>query len=117
MNNGDVYLQSAYVGFGTVMGCVIFMLIGIIFTVRATLLQGILLAVMGLSTILSSLASTEAGVQAYNICYAAFSGMAVAACGPASREIVPADLTVHSFGHMYLLSFPTMALGPPISGL
>ena len=97
-------------------GSGIFMLLNIFLTIRGTLSQGVVLLVMGGSTILSTLATTENGIIAYNICYASVSVVAAASCGPAAREIVPAEMTLHAFGHLYLISFPAMAIGPPISG-
>ena len=116
IDTNDAYLQAAYVGFGTVAGSGIFMLLNIFLTIRGTLSQGAVLLVMGGSTILSTLATTENGIIAYNICYASVSVVAAASCGPAAREIVPAEMTLHAFGHLYLISFPAMAIGPPISG-
>eukprot|EP00117_Sycon_ciliatum_P050539 scpid69751/ scgid35662/ Monocarboxylate transporter 3; Retinal epithelial membrane protein; Solute carrier family 16 member 8 len=113
---GDAYLQVAYVGFGTVAGCLSCAASGLLFNVRATLYQALGLTICGLSMILSILVTTETSLIAYNVFYAAASGFTTAACGPVAREVMPAEMTVHAFGHLYLVSSPAMAIGPPVSG-
>ncbi|XP_065193727.1 monocarboxylate transporter 9-like [Sycon ciliatum] len=116
IQSSDVYLQVAYIGFGTIAGFLLCAANGLLLIMRCTLFQALCLAVMGSSMLLSILVETESSLTAYNIFYSVISGACSAACGPAAREVVSAEMTVHAFGHLYLLSFPAMALGPPIAG-
>ncbi|XP_065193745.1 monocarboxylate transporter 9-like [Sycon ciliatum] len=116
ITSSSPYLQVAYVGYGTLAGAILVGIVGSLWQLRGTLTQGICLFLMGLSTMLSVFVTSRSGLTAYNLIFALLSACAAALCGPASREVVAADMTVHALGHLYLISGVPTTLGIPLSG-
>ncbi|XP_065192044.1 monocarboxylate transporter 9-like [Sycon ciliatum] len=112
----DAYLQVAYIGFGTTVGDLLFATAGALLTSRATLYQASAVAVLGSSVLLSILITTELGLTSFNIFFSTVGAFSAASGGAVAREVVSVDMTGHAFGHLYMLSAPSMGLGPPVAG-